>query len=202
MNLKIDKKNGLLLLVIGILAAALIFTFARSNEPKASNQSHGASHGTDKDMSTASGSDITFFQMMIPHHQQAIEISDLALTTSENPKILELASEIKLGQSAEIKIMNGWIKDANSGSHMGHQMDEMDGMLSNDELTELAALTGDDFDIYWLTKMIAHHEGAIQMVTMIEDSSVREFNQLGADIKVVQSDEITRMKSILKELGA
>ena len=77
-----------------------------------------------------SANDIMFAQMMIPHHEQAIEMSDLALQNSTNPEIRDLATKIKGEQAPEIELMESWT-DSHMGSHMdSHAGHMMDGMLS------------------------------------------------------------------------
>ena len=76
----------------------------------------------------------------------------------------------------------------------------MGGMLTDSELETLASSTGKKFDTLFLTGMIAHHEGALHMVTMIADSSNSEVKALGESITKTQTAEIEVMKKILKGL--
>ena len=112
-----------------------------------------------------SSQDIMFAEMMIPHHQQAIEMSDLALQNSKNPEVLAIAQQIKDAQTPEIEEMKSW--GASSDAHMGHMMD---GMLSDDEMADLRMASGPEFDRLFLEGMIKHHEGAIDMAEMVIDS--------------------------------
>ena len=143
-----------------------------------------------------SSQDIMFAEMMIPHHQQAIEMSDLALKNSTNPEVLALAQEIKDAQAPEIEQMKSW--GASSMAHMGHMMD---GMLSDEEISELAAAKGSDFDRLFLEGMIKHHEGAIDMAEMVIDSKNAEVAALANAIIETQRAEITTMKELLSALG-
>jgi uncharacterized protein (DUF305 family) len=143
-----------------------------------------------------------FLQMMIPHHEQAVVMSDLALSTSKDPEVLKLAKQIKDAQAPEIIKMQGWLADAGLSEDPGHSMgDEMGGMLSDSELSVLKGSTGKAFDKLFLAGMIAHHEGAIHMVMMIEDSSNSDISNLGQEIIKSQSAEIELMKKILKRIG-
>ena len=137
-----------------------------------------------------------FAEMMIPHHQQAIEMSDLALKNSTNPEILALAQEIKDAQAPEIEQMKSW--GASSMAHMGHMMD---GMLSDEEMSELAAARGGEFDRLFLEGMIKHHEGAIDMADMVIDSKNAEVAALANSIIEAQRAEIATMKELLTGLG-
>ena len=140
--------------------------------------------------------DVMFAEMMIPHHQQAIEMSDLALKNSTNPEVLALAQEIKDAQTPEIEQMKSW--GASSMAHMGHMMD---GMLSDEELSDLAAATGSSFDKLFLEGMIKHHEGAIDMAEMVIDSKNSEVAALAKAIIKAQRAEISKMKELLSALG-
>ena len=137
-----------------------------------------------------------FAEMMIPHHQQAIEMSDLALKNSTNPEILALAQEIKDAQAPEIEQMKSW--GASSMAHMGHMMD---GMLSDEEMSELAAARGGEFDRLFLEGMIKHHEGAIDMADLVIDSKNAEVAALANSIIEAQRAEIATMKELLTGLG-
>ena len=143
-----------------------------------------------------SSQDIMFAEMMIPHHQQAIEMSDLALKNSTNPEVLALAQQIKDAQSPEIEQMKSW--GASSMAHMGHMMD---GMLSDEEMSDLAAATGSRFDKLFLEGMIKHHEGAIDMAEMVIDSKNSEVAALAKAIIEAQRAEISKMKDLLSALG-
>jgi uncharacterized protein (DUF305 family) len=143
-----------------------------------------------------SSQDIMFAEMMIPHHQQAIEMSDLALKNSTNPEVLALAQQIKDAQSPEIEQMKSW--GASSMAHMGHMMD---GMLSDEEMSDLAAATGSRFDKLFLEGMIKHHEGAIDMAEMVIDSKNSEVAALAKAIIEAQRKEISKMKELLSALG-
>jgi uncharacterized protein (DUF305 family) len=93
--------------------------------------------------------------------------------------------------------MHSWVGD-NSG-HDGHNHDmEMGGMLTAEELETLASLKGEAFDQFFLASMIAHHEGALDMVEMINDSTNAEVKSLSENIVKSQSAEIEAMKALLK----
>lgn len=136
--------------------------------------------------------DIMFAEMMIPHHQQAIEMSDLALRKSQDSAIIDLARQIKDAQAPEIEQMKSW--GASSNAHMGHMMD---GMLSDEEISALKAATGKDFDRLFLEGMIDHHEGAIDMAEMVVNSKNHEVATLARSIIKTQRAEISTMKDLL-----
>ena len=146
--------------------------------------------------SNFSSQDLMFAEMMIPHHEQAIEMSDLALRNSTNPEVLSLAKQIKEAQAPEIEQMKSW--GASSMAHAGHMMD---GMLSDEEISTLAASTGNEFDRLFLEGMIKHHEGAIDMAEMVIDSKNSEVAALAKAIVETQRVEISTMKNLLTALG-
>ena len=133
-----------------------------------------------------------FAEMMIPHHEQAIELSDLALANSQDPEILKLAQEIKAEQAPEIEQMKSW--GASSMAHAGHVMD---GMLSEEEMQTLKGSKGLAFDRLFLEGMIKHHEGAIDMAEMVTDSKNSEVATLAKGIIDTQRAEIEKMKALL-----
>ena len=135
-----------------------------------------------------------FAAMMIPHHEQAIQMSELALLNSNEPEILALANEIKAAQGPEIEQMKSW-GSSMMGSHAGHMMDE--GMLSDDEMAQLKDTKGAEFDRLFLEGMIKHHQGEIEMADMIIDSANEEAALLGKNIVESQSAEIERMRQLL-----
>jgi uncharacterized protein (DUF305 family) len=153
----------------------------------------GCATGSDS-ASDYSSNDLMFAAMMVPHHEQAIVMSDLALKNSSNPEVMALATEIKNAQAPEIERMKSW-GDLEVGSHAGHGMS---GMLSDDELKELESATGPEFDQLFLTGMIKHHEGAIDMAEMVTDSRNQEVSALAKQIVKAQKAEIALMQILLK----
>lgn len=154
-----------------------------------------------------SSTDLMFANMMIPHHEQAIEMSDLAIEISENPEIVALARKIKAAQAPEIEQMKLWQDNGDPG-HMGHDMMEdfdndgngMMGMLDEGDISELERATGVEFDRLFLQGMIAHHEGAIDMAEMVLDSENKEAAALGKAIIESQTAEIEEMKTLLASI--
>ena len=148
----------------------------------------------DSSNTSFSADDQMFAAMMVPHHEQAIRMSELALLNTTNPEILALANEIKAAQDPEIEQMKSW-GSSKMGSHAGHMMDE--GMLTDDEMAQLKEARGAEFDRLFLEGMIKHHQGAIQMADMIIDSVNEEAALLGKNIVDSQSAEIERMRQLL-----
>lgn len=143
-----------------------------------------------------SSADIAFAEMMIPHHEQAIEMSEIAFLNTTNPDVLKLAQEIKDAQSPEIELMMSWtgVKASTHGGHM------MDGMLSQNELSDLRQAKDKAFDRLFLEGMIKHHEGAIEMAQDVAASKNKDVADLSTAIISAQEVEIAKMKELLLNL--
>ena len=203
MQINIDRKTGVLLGVIVLLAAAVVsLSINRSDNNDMSSGSGHMGHGSSSSSnSNYTGADIMFLQMMIPHHQQAIDISNLAMKASQDAELIELAKIIARDQAAEIKQMKAWLTDAGASEDMGHSMDGMGGMLNDDELAALSAATGKEFDVLWLKGMTEHHDGAIHMTQMIEDAQNADIKAFGTKVIKDQSEQIDQMKKMLARLS-
>lgn len=151
------------------------------------------------DLGEANEGDIMFAQMMIPHHQQAIEMADMALSkTSASATVKELATEIKDAQDPEIATMEKWLASWGAPSAAPTGMDHGTGMMTTEDMDSLMAAEGTDFDRMWLTMMVDHHEGA---VTMAEDVLATTQNpdvtRLAESIIEAQKAEIATMEGLL-----
>jgi len=146
--------------------------------------------------------DVMFALMMIPHHQQAVELADLALSPASNarPEIIQLAQKIQGGQEPEIEQMTAlltkWGQPLDSHAAMGHGS-EMEGMLTEQEIADLAALTGTAFNNAWIAAMTFHHQGAISMAVTVKEKGVsNEINSLATAIITAQQGEIESMQML------
>lgn len=172
-----------------------------------SSMDHAASTTATGGSTAADGlnpADIEFAQGMIAHHEQAIEMAEFALdpAAGAGAAVIDLATRISQAQDGEIGLMTSWLTAAGESITMdmsdGHDMSSMDGMMSADEMDELAAATGADFDRMWLEMMIAHHEGAIsQSEDVIADGSNAEVIALAQQIIGTQQGEIDEMRALL-----
>ncbi len=197
MQINIDKKTGTLLGVIVVLVLALVFFFAGNTNMSMNHDGHGSMMSDEEATGAYSDDELMFASMMIPHHSQAVTMSELALANSTNPEVLALATAIRDAQGPEITQMQSWLDQSNySGTHAGHM--DMGGMLSEEELAKLAIAKGAAFDRLFLEGMIAHHEGAIQMAEMVKDSTNSEVKKLCTNIVASQSAEIEAKKALLK----
>lgn len=205
MQINIDKKTGIFIGIIALLLAVIMSMGMSRNNDRGFFGMHGfgmMSSNHNNGSSDLSGADIMFLEMMIPHHQQAIDMSIVAIAKSQDPELIALATDIKEGQSAEIIKMESWLDQANVGTGMGHSMgDSMGGMLTDAELSDLNAATGKNFDLLWLKGMTEHHDGAIHMSRMIKDANNSEIKRFGENIVHDQSAQIEQMKAMITRLS-
>jgi len=187
--------------VISAMAFSLVAQLSNDNDQDLMDHiEHSSGMGDGVSAAGLSRSDSMFLQMMIPHHQQAIVISDYALSNSDDSRILSLAKQIKFAQQPEIDQMKQWLKSAGLGTDPGHSMSGMGGMLSDSQLQILATSKGSEFNKLFLRGMIDHHIGAVNMVTMIGDSKNPKVKELGSNIKISQTKEIEQMRVLLSQI--
>jgi len=150
--------------------------------------------------------DIQFLRGMIPHHAQAKEMSALAEDRTNNTTVLAVAARITLSQDDEISMMQGWLRDQGleaTPEDVHHQpgFEPMKGMLTSEQMDELAASSGPEFDRLYLEYMIEHHQGALDMVEMLLDQrgSVQDplLYEFTSDVTSDQTSEIERMDLLL-----
>lgn len=193
-----------------VLAAALgLAGCAADSGTSGMPMNHGSSGPMSSAMPDASSDhnqpDIMFSQMMIPHHAQAVEMSDIILAKTGVPApVASLATRIKEAQAPEIEQMRGWLEDwkvpTMMDDHSGHG-GGMGGMVDEDGITRLKAAEGTDAARLFLEQMIGHHEGAIDMAQQeIGAGKYPATVQLARDIVKAQEAEITEMKQLLTTL--
>lgn len=147
--------------------------------------------------------DVKFAQDMIPHHEQAVQMAAMVPTHSDNPELRKLADQISAAQQPEIDQLTTWLTDwgqplPESGGHGGHSMDGP-GMMDEAQMGALENTHGDGFDQMWLTMMIEHHEGAIEMAKAEIAGGINpSAQQMAQQIIDSQSAEIARMRKMLE----
>ncbi|KQQ80937.1 DUF305 domain-containing protein [Arthrobacter sp. Leaf137] len=149
--------------------------------------------------------DTMFAQMMIPHHTQAVAMSDIMLKKEGIPAaVTDLATQIKAAQGPEIEKMTGWLQSWGQPTEMPTDMPSahsMEGMMGDDDMAKLEAAQGTEAAKLFLTQMIAHHEGAVMMAkTETTDGKNTDAVQLSKDIVSSQEAEIQEMKDLLATL--
>jgi uncharacterized protein (DUF305 family) len=155
------------------------------------------------DAPAADADDVHFAQAMIAHHEQAIEMSEIALdpTVGAGNEVVALATAIGEAQDAEVDLMAGWLEAWAEPLVMdesdGHDMSEA-GMMTPEDMNDLGAASGPGFDAAWLEMMIVHHRGAISMAEEVRaegaDPAVRG---LATAIIAAQTAEIAEMEALL-----
>jgi len=143
--------------------------------------------------------DITFAQGMIPHHRQAVMMSELAEGRTDNTDVLELTGEISAAQEPEIQTMTAFL-DAWGADDMAQMegMDGMSGMMTPEQMAGLEDAEGAEFDEMFLQMMIEHHEGAVEMsTTQLDEGENPDARTLAQDIIDAQESEIVRMQDLL-----
>jgi uncharacterized protein (DUF305 family) len=197
-----------------LLGAGAIAALVVAGCSSDAGEEHPAGHGTSPSVTETTASsgeahnaaDVTFAQQMIPHHTQAIEMSDILLAKQGiDPRVTDLANQIKAAQGPEIQQMQGWLdrwgdprstEGTEHGDHGG-----MSGMMSDQDMNALRGSQGVDGARMFLTQMIAHHEGAIAMAqTEIDGGQDAAAVELARSIVATQQQEIDTMKDILGEL--
>ena len=160
--------------------------------------------------------DVSFMQNMIGHHFQAVQMAALVGERSNFEEVVEIAGRIDAAQSDEIEFMRGWLTERNqeapdpaviaqSEHGLHHRFHNMAGMASAEEMAALAAANGPDFDRMFLQLMIAHHEGAIEMVDDLLELPGSAYDPVlfdfTTDIKNDQTAEIEKMNALLTDVS-
>ena len=185
-------------------AAAVALGLAVSACGSGDDSSHGpmaGAGGTSASAGTATGveADVKFAQMMIPHHEQAVEMATLALendTASEDVKTL--ARQIEAAQDPEIQTMKGWLSQWGAEESSGPMDHGSGGMMSDEDMISLMGARGPEFNQMWLTMMIEHHEGAVTMAKdVLATTADTEVEELATAVVQGQEKEIATMQGML-----
>ncbi|MEU5941066.1 DUF305 domain-containing protein [Micromonospora sp. NPDC047548] len=199
----------------GVALSALLVTAACGGGDDTAGIDHGNSSPSASAAASANGTfndaDVMFAQMMIPHHQQAVEMADLAPTRASDPELKGLAAKIKAAQDPEITTMKGWLAAWSRPTSLpsDHSMPgmsplpghSMPGMMSEQDMADLAAAKGTEFDKKFAQMMIGHHSGAIEMAkTEQSNGSNVDAKALAAKIAADQAAEVETLQKILDRL--
>ncbi|SOE59524.1 Uncharacterized conserved protein, DUF305 family [Streptomyces sp. OV198] len=200
------------------VTAALVLA-ACGNDSGSNGSGSGSGHssassaaGAEADATTGAhnAQDVSFAQGMIPHHQQALQMAKLAADRASSAEVKDLASRIEKAQDPEIKTMSGWLKswgkDVPSSDSSMESMPGMDdsahsgmpGMMDSTHMDKLEKASGKDFDTVFLTMMIDHHKGAVEMATTEKNKGKYEpATSMADNIITAQTAEIAEMNKLL-----
>lgn len=194
-----QKRVTMIRKILAVTALVLASTMAITGCVTVNNSGtdHGGMMHSNSEFTSA---EVMFAQMMIPHHEQAVLISTWAETRASNLEVKDIAQEIKQEQGPEIEQMKAWLPNEYEPGMGDHGM-QMNGMLDANQLEELKAASGRDFDRLFLEGMIAHHRGAIEMTSMLANSANGEVIALRKAIIDSQSAEINHMSVLLTSLN-
>src|SRR5262245_29543981 len=192
---------------VAALLAALAAALFLSSCSNSTSDSHADHPKSDEPVITGqpagyNADDVAFATNMIPHHQQAVDLSALVPDRSTNAQLITLAQQISAAQQPEINVMKVFLvqwnenPDTNSG-HGGHG-NTMQGMVDEATMTKLQSRNGAEFDKLWLESMISHHQGAIEMAKAeLANGDNVDAKSLANNIVTTQEAEIGQMKQML-----
>ncbi|MFJ3093502.1 DUF305 domain-containing protein [Streptomyces hydrogenans] len=196
------KRTPRTLALTGAVAAAALLLAACGEDDPVKGTGHGGA--TPSSAVSVAGdfndADVMFAQMMIPHHEQALEMAKLADGRAEDADVKRIVAAVEKAQDPEIQKMKAWLKGWGKpeSAGMGHSMA---GMMSEQDMKDLAAAKGEDFDRTFAELMIAHHEGAVEMArTEQKDGGNAEAKALAGEVVRAQTAEIAELRKILDRL--
>ncbi|GAA2027387.1 DUF305 domain-containing protein [Pseudokineococcus marinus] len=186
--------------------------------PSSPGSSSPGSTGTATVAAEHNDADVAFAQQMIVHHRGALAMAQMADRRAQSPQVQALAERITAAQGPEIDAMSSWLRtwgqEVPDGMSIdGMSMDgmggmggmshgpEMTGMMSSEQMDELEGMSGAGFDQMWLTGMVAHHEGAVEMSRTEQDQGANpQALALAEVIAADQTAEIDEMNQLLEQL--
>ena len=209
--------------IVGLASAQQPPTLVQPGAPGEPSRTITPAEARDTSKVGYTDADVSFMQGMIHHHAQAVDMVELLKARTQNPDMQKLGQRIEISQQDEIKMMRHWLQAHGQDApdplaHNGHGMSGMSmpgdghaaaplmpGMLTADEMRQLAAAKGPEFDRLFLKGMIRHHGGALTMVKTLfatpgaaQDGDIFAF---ASDVDADQRMEIDRMSRMLEELG-
>ncbi|MGX6509103.1 DUF305 domain-containing protein [Rhodococcus sp. SJ-2] len=201
-------------LAVSATALAVVFAAAACSDSgtdataTSSPATSSATTSAAEEAAAHNDADVMFAQMMLPHHAQAIEMSDMMLVKEDIPtEVTVLAEQIKAAQGPEIEQLESWLEQWGEPTLMPQEdhdmpgmddnMSGMEGMMSEQDMQALADAQGTDAAQLFLTQMIAHHEGAVAMAqTEIDDGQFPDAVSMARAIVETQQQEIDTMRQL------
>ena len=196
-------KRRLLVLTTVVAMGCISLAACSGGESADSDSSPSDSAAPD---ATWNDADVAFVQGMIPHHEQAVEMSEMMTGRTVSNSTAALAEQIRAAQTTEVSLMQGFLADwgVELDPHAGHSGDHSmgEGMMSDEQLDELESAGGVDFERMWLTMMLEHHQGAVAMAnTVLSGGSDPRVRTLAEGIVAAQQAEIAQIEALLASLG-
>ncbi|GGW44321.1 hypothetical protein GCM10010503_21410 [Streptomyces lucensis JCM 4490] len=196
--------------LVAAAATAVLALTACGGETSGSGTTAGAP-GASATATAHNAQDVRFAQGMIPHHRQALEMARLAAGRASSARVKDLAARIEKAQDPEIRTMTGWLRSwgeqvptagMDHSAHSGHTgmpgMSGMPGMMGDDDMTALKKAHGRAFDTAFLSLMVEHHRGAVEMAgTERSKGAYGPARRTADDIVTAQNAEIKEMKKLL-----
>ena len=182
--MNLTEYNRKIFACIAVIVPAIIVTFGAFGMP---------THQTNQ-VSEFNRPDLMFMNMMIIHHDQAIEMAELAENRTDNENLLKLSQNISQAQTEENQKMSGWLREAGFNHPMrGHRMA---GMATQQEMNDLRQSQGREFDILFSELMIEHHEGGIQMARAeVQNGKSKKVVELAQSMIDAQQEEVEKMET-------
>ncbi|GAA0491532.1 DUF305 domain-containing protein [Streptomyces olivaceiscleroticus] len=221
----VNRRRTRRIALVGTVAAAGLLLAACGGNDDMSGMDHGskspsasATSGSNPAPGAANDADVMFAQTMIPHHEQAVKMSRLAAGRAKDAEVKDLAGKIEKAQGPEIEKMKSWLKawgeptspsggtDHSSMPGMDHgsggsEGTGMSGMMSDEDMEDLKAAKGTDFDKMFAKMMIDHHNGAIDMAKDEQKNGKNTTaKKLADDVVKAQSTEVEQLNKILDRL--
>ncbi|MEU9411993.1 DUF305 domain-containing protein [Streptomyces sp. NPDC048281] len=200
----ITRTRSVLVALTATAALALTGCGSGDDGSATAHASHSAAAGTTATATAGAhnAQDVTFAQSMIPHHQQALEMAGLAVDRASSAPVRDLAARIEKAQEPEIRTMTGWLEAWGEDvpmagmDHSGHA--GMTGMMSDKDMAMLKQAEGTDFDTMFLTMMVKHHQGAVEMAgTEQAKGEYGPATGMAGAIVTAQNAEIKEMNKLL-----
>ncbi|TFV66496.1 UNVERIFIED_ORG: DUF305 domain-containing protein [Bacillus sp. AZ43] len=203
----------------GLIAGAIVLSGCSNGSEGSNAESSPTTGSSASDAAVHNDADVTFVQGMLPHHEGALRMAQLADGRASDPRVIDLADRIEAAQGPEIETMTGWLEewgeplpedDMGGMDHGSGGMDmegmDMEGMdmegMSEADMTALDSASGAEFDRMFLEMMIPHHRGAVDMAeTEIADGANPDAIDMAREIVESQTAEIEEMQTLLSELG-
>ncbi|MET8167337.1 DUF305 domain-containing protein [Streptomyces sp. NPDC005329] len=208
--------TGRAAMVAAFVTASLVLAACGNDDSSGTGQAGGhssasSSASADATAGAHNAQDVSFAQGMLPHHQQALEMAELAADRASSDQVKDLASRIEGAQGPEIKTLSGWLTSwgedvpttsggaAESMPGMDHSAGSaMPGMMDGSDMDELEKASGADFDTMFLTMMIDHHKGAVDMAAAEKNKGeYGPATSMADGIVTTQTAEIAEMNKLL-----